>query len=200
MLFSPPFTPEAPPESSDGQLLICPTLPHARYISHEILLSLWRIFRLHANYFLASTSSSATWRTWAGHARSLRKIHLSREFLYQGFQSSTHCLSCCAVTSVAHKPSFTNVWLKWSVLELLHCTKMHPTAEVIASWPAPNYVNPVTRGWALTVVNILFIILVFLVAGARFYTRLRITRSWGLDDWMIAISLVSRIGWKHNML
>ena len=72
---------------------------------------------------------------------------------------------------------------------------MHPTAEVIASWPAPNYVNPVTRGWALTVVNILFIILVFLVAGARFYTRLRITRSWGLDDWMIAISLVSCIAY-----
>ena len=68
---------------------------------------------------------------------------------------------------------------------------MHPTAEIIAGWPAPNYVNPVTRGSALTVVNIIFIILVFVVAGLRFYTRLRITRSFGLDDWVIAASLVS---------
>lgn len=68
---------------------------------------------------------------------------------------------------------------------------MHPTAEIIAGWPTPNYENPVTRGSALTVVNIIFIILVFVVAGLRFYTRLRITRSFGLDDWVIAASLVS---------
>ena len=68
---------------------------------------------------------------------------------------------------------------------------MHPTAEIIAGWPAPNYENPVTRGSALTVVNIIFISLVFVVAGLRFYTRLRITRSFGLDDWVIAASLVS---------
>ena len=67
---------------------------------------------------------------------------------------------------------------------------MHPSAEIIASWPAPNFKDPVTRGSALTVVNVIFITLVVVVAALRFYTRLRITKSFGLDDWIIGISLV----------
>ena len=70
---------------------------------------------------------------------------------------------------------------------------MHPTKEIIEGWPAPNYVNPVTRGPALTIVNIIFIILVFLFVGLRFYTRLRITHSFGQDDVVIGLSVVSRI-------
>ena len=70
---------------------------------------------------------------------------------------------------------------------------MHPTKEIIESWPKPNYVNPITRGPALTVVNIIFIILVFLVVGLRYYTRLRITRSFGQDDVVIGLSVVSNI-------
>ena len=68
---------------------------------------------------------------------------------------------------------------------------MHPTKEVIDSWPAPNFVNPDTQGPALTVVNIIFIILVFFVVGLRYYTRLRITRSFGQDDIVIGLSLVN---------
>ncbi|KAI4200221.1 MAG: hypothetical protein LQ350_004079 [Teloschistes chrysophthalmus] len=67
---------------------------------------------------------------------------------------------------------------------------MHPSKEIIQSWPKPNFINPETRGPALTVVNIVFIILVVLVVALRFYTRLRITRSFGLDDWVIGASLV----------
>ncbi|KAL8664208.1 MAG: hypothetical protein Q9168_007955 [Polycauliona sp. 1 TL-2023] len=70
---------------------------------------------------------------------------------------------------------------------------MHPTKEVIASWMSshtPNYVNPETRGPALTVVNIVFIILVFFVVGLRYYTRLRITKSFGIDDWVIGASVI----------
>lgn len=69
---------------------------------------------------------------------------------------------------------------------------MHPTKEIIASWPKPNYVNPETRGSALTVVNVIFIILVVIVAALRFYTRIKITHSFGTDDWVIAASLVRR--------
>lgn len=67
---------------------------------------------------------------------------------------------------------------------------MHPTKEIIEGWPAPNYVDPVTRGPALTIVNIIFIILVFLVVGLRFYTRLRITHSFGQDDVVIGLSVI----------
>lgn len=70
---------------------------------------------------------------------------------------------------------------------------MHPTKEVIASWPAPNYVDPITRGPALTVVNIVFIILVFLVVGLRYYARIKISRSFGQDDIVIGLSLVGLV-------
>ena len=63
---------------------------------------------------------------------------------------------------------------------------VHPTKEIMESWPAPNFVDPATRGPGLTVVNIIFIILVFVVVGLRYYTRLRITKSFGLDDWVMA--------------
>lgn len=69
---------------------------------------------------------------------------------------------------------------------------MHPTKEVIASWPKANFVNPETRGPALTVVNVVFIVLVVLVVTLRYYTRLRISKSFGLDDWVIGASLVRR--------
>ena len=68
---------------------------------------------------------------------------------------------------------------------------VHPTKEVMESWPAPNFVDPVTRGPALTIVNVIFITLVFVVVGLRYYTRLRITKSFGLDDWVIGVSLVN---------
>lgn len=68
---------------------------------------------------------------------------------------------------------------------------MHPDLAVIQSWPKPNYINPETRGPALTIVNIIFIILVFLIVGLRYYTRLRITRSFGTDDIVIGLSVVS---------
>ena len=70
---------------------------------------------------------------------------------------------------------------------------MHPTKEIIEGWPKPNYVDPVTRGPALTIVNIIFIILVFLVVGLRYYTRLRITHSFGQDDIVIGLSVVCHV-------
>ena len=65
-----------------------------------------------------------------------------------------------------------------------------PPLSVIASWPTPNYINPVTRGNAALVVNIVMISLSFIVTCLRLYTRLRITRSAGLDDVFIAIAMV----------
>lgn len=66
-----------------------------------------------------------------------------------------------------------------------------PPVEVLLSWPAPNYVNPVTRGNALLIINIIFITLVALTVGLRLYTRLVIKRWFGLDDVFIILALVS---------
>ncbi|TVY83554.1 hypothetical protein LSUE1_G005195 [Lachnellula suecica] len=63
-----------------------------------------------------------------------------------------------------------------------------PSLEILASWPAPNYIDPETRGWSNAVVNIVLYPLVCIALGLRVYTRLRISRSFGWDDWLILLS------------
>jgi hypothetical protein len=63
--------------------------------------------------------------------------------------------------------------------------------DVILSWPAPNYVDPERRGPALIIINSILLPLALVVVGLRLYTRLRISRSAGLDDVFIALASVS---------
>jgi hypothetical protein len=65
-----------------------------------------------------------------------------------------------------------------------------PPLDLIASWPTPNYVDPVMRGPANIIITLIFFPLVFLIVGVRIYTRLRISRSFGADDWLILLCLV----------
>jgi hypothetical protein len=65
-----------------------------------------------------------------------------------------------------------------------------PPASVIASWPIPNYEDPVTRGPSGSIICALFTVLVVLLLLIRAYTRLRIVRSFGLDDILIMIAFV----------
>jgi hypothetical protein len=66
-----------------------------------------------------------------------------------------------------------------------------PPVEVLLTWPTPNYQDPVTRGPALVIVNVILIALVMLTVAARLYTRLVIKRWFGLDDVFILVALVS---------
>ncbi|KAH7348802.1 hypothetical protein BKA65DRAFT_268044 [Rhexocercosporidium sp. MPI-PUGE-AT-0058] len=65
-----------------------------------------------------------------------------------------------------------------------------PPASVIISWPAPNYKDPVTTGPSNVVITCIFYPLVCVIIWIRCYTRLRISRSFGLDDWLILASMV----------
>ncbi|KAF7864530.1 hypothetical protein EAF04_006662 [Stromatinia cepivora] len=65
-----------------------------------------------------------------------------------------------------------------------------PSPEILASWPAPNYVDPKTRGKAVLVVNaVLFPVVLFIIL-IRLYTRLQISKSFGLDDWLIIAAML----------
>ncbi|KAF7719585.1 Uncharacterized protein PECH_005492 [Penicillium ucsense] len=64
-----------------------------------------------------------------------------------------------------------------------------PPPEIMAAWPTPNYIDPVTRGHGVLYVNIVFTSLALLVVALRLYTRLRITCSAGVDDILIVIGL-----------
>ncbi|KAJ5287197.1 hypothetical protein N7478_002883 [Penicillium angulare] len=68
-----------------------------------------------------------------------------------------------------------------------------PPAAVIATWPTPNYVDPVTRGNGVLVVNIICISIAFVITLLRLYTRIFITMTAGTDDILIVISLVFSI-------
>lgn len=65
--------------------------------------------------------------------------------------------------------------------------------KVYASWPAPNYTNPVTRGNELLVINIIFVILVTFAIVIRIISRLKQARP-GLDDIFIVIAYFFTLG------
>jgi len=69
-----------------------------------------------------------------------------------------------------------------------------PPADVLLSWPTPNYDNPVTRGPALVIVNSIFISLAVITVVARIYTRIVIKRWFGIDDVFILLALLFTIG------
>jgi hypothetical protein len=62
--------------------------------------------------------------------------------------------------------------------------------EVIATWPPPNYKNPVTRGRSLIVIDTLLPSISLIVVLLRCYTRTFIKKWFGLDDVFILLALV----------
>lgn len=65
-----------------------------------------------------------------------------------------------------------------------------PPLEVFLAWPTPNYVDPVTRGPALIIINVIFMVLMTLAVILRFYSRYTCKRWLGWDDFFIGIALI----------
>lgn len=73
-----------------------------------------------------------------------------------------------------------------------------PSAPTLASaststrqpWSTPNLVNPQSRGPALLVLSVVFPIITVVVTLLRLYARLFIIRALGLEDALIALTLV----------
>lgn len=66
-----------------------------------------------------------------------------------------------------------------------------PPPSVVASWPTPNYTDPVTRGNVLLIVNIVFQGLATIAVAGRLYSRY-IKKWFGIDDVLIVLAYVSR--------
>ncbi|KAH7405954.1 hypothetical protein DE146DRAFT_428840 [Phaeosphaeria sp. MPI-PUGE-AT-0046c] len=69
-----------------------------------------------------------------------------------------------------------------------------PPADVLLSWPTPNYDNPVTRGPALVAINYVLVSITVITVGLRLYTRIVIKRWFGIDDIFIILALIFTIG------
>ena len=68
-----------------------------------------------------------------------------------------------------------------------------PPISVIATWPAPNYENPETRGPALLIVESIFLSLAWIILSLRLYVRLVILRKPWWDDLLMVLAAVSCI-------
>lgn len=66
---------------------------------------------------------------------------------------------------------------------------IHPSAAVVASWPKPNYENPISRT-GLVPVLVLFTVLSVLMVSARLVVRGYMQRNMGVDDWLILVGMV----------
>lgn len=67
---------------------------------------------------------------------------------------------------------------------------LYPPSSVIASWPAPNYVNPETRTWAGPIVLIVIASITTAVYVARMWARLFIAKNAGLDDLLMTVAML----------
>ncbi|KAH9879408.1 hypothetical protein J1614_002848 [Plenodomus biglobosus] len=62
------------------------------------------------------------------------------------------------------------------------------------TWPAPNFVNPETRNWAAPASIIALFIVTFGIFSARIWARFGITKTSGLDDWLIVAAMPTLLG------
>jgi len=67
---------------------------------------------------------------------------------------------------------------------------MHFPLSALQNWPTPNYVNPERRGPTATIVVSVLLGLVTFILIIRIYTRVRISRGFGLDDVLIIFAYV----------
>lgn len=72
--------------------------------------------------------------------------------------------------------------------------------SALQNWPTPNYANPERRGPAATIIVSVLLGLVTLILIVRIYTRVRISRGFGLDDVLIIFAYVRVFLGRHYPL
>ncbi|KAI1390090.1 uncharacterized protein F4822DRAFT_224194 [Hypoxylon trugodes] len=63
-----------------------------------------------------------------------------------------------------------------------------------------NFTNPESRSYQLYILIAVLSAVVFLVGSLRIYSRLRITRSFGVDDWLCIIATVLTLSYSALVL
>ncbi|KAF2477633.1 uncharacterized protein BDR25DRAFT_274930 [Lindgomyces ingoldianus] len=69
-----------------------------------------------------------------------------------------------------------------------------PPLSVLLSWPKPNYVDPVTRGPGLIIVELCILPFALLCVGLRLWVRIGwLHKSWW-DDWLMVVAMLFSCG------
>ena len=69
-----------------------------------------------------------------------------------------------------------------------------PPPSVLSTWPAPNYIDPITRSDRGPIICTIIAGIVVICVALRLWTRAFVLRSFGLDDWLIAWAVVGYSG------
>ena len=67
---------------------------------------------------------------------------------------------------------------------------MYVSIKTTKTWPMPNYTNPTMRRPGVIYINGILFALALDVVGLQTYTRLCISRSFGISDIFILIAIV----------
>ncbi|KAB8297677.1 hypothetical protein EYC80_001485 [Monilinia laxa] len=65
-----------------------------------------------------------------------------------------------------------------------------PSPQVLSTFPQPNYIDPETRGPALLIITAVFLPIVHIVVGLRTFTRIHLSKHFGVDDIFLLIALI----------
>ena len=65
-----------------------------------------------------------------------------------------------------------------------------PPESVLSTWPQPNFTDPQDHGPGLQIIAVVLFALVVIVVSLRIYVRAVLLRTFGIDDWFMAICLV----------
>ncbi|KAI9649770.1 hypothetical protein NHQ30_002351 [Ciborinia camelliae] len=65
-----------------------------------------------------------------------------------------------------------------------------PPSDVLSAFPRPNYIDPVTRGPALLIITYVFLPVIYIVVGLRTFTRIHLSKHFGVDDVFLLIALI----------
>ena len=72
--------------------------------------------------------------------------------------------------------------------------------NVVAGWPAPNHTNPETKGPALPTIVLLFYVLAAFALIVRLYDKLKLSRRFFAEDYLIILAMVSPTSILFNQL
>lgn len=70
-------------------------------------------------------------------------------------------------------------------------TSRYPTPQELASFPKPNYVDPITRRPLIVGVMGIMTVAVMLIMSCRLYSRTVLVYAIGWDDWIMLLATVS---------
>ncbi len=70
-----------------------------------------------------------------------------------------------------------------------------PPVDVFLSWPRANYEHPSeVRGPAILIITLISVPILVTLVALRVYTRLRLTKNFGPDDFAIVVAVIPTLG------